>query len=53
MKKIIILFILITIVTGCIFFDQELRDEVHRENKERGRVCEEDYKGYYHCYFTK
>ena len=51
MKKILILVILLTTVMSCELFDSERLDRIERENKERGRVCEENEKGYYHCYF--
>ena len=49
MKKLIILALLIINIVGCALLDAELWEEVKKENKERGRACYRDYKGYFYC----
>ena len=50
MKKILILVMLLTTVMSCELFDAAKWEEHNESRKRRGRVCEEDEKGYYHCY---
>ena len=50
MKKLILLLILMLTTIGCsLLFDPELVEEVEREDRERGRECYRDYKGYFYC----
>ena len=53
MKKIIILAILVITLTACELLDPNEWEKTRQNMKESGHVCEEDYKGYYHCYDTK
>ena len=49
MKKIIAILVLTILTVSCELFDGELWDEIHREQKERGRTCYRDYSGYFYC----
>ena len=49
MKKIILILILLMITVGCALFDGEAWEELHREQKEKGRQCYRDYKGNFYC----
>ena len=49
MKKLIILFILLTTVINCSFFDSEEWAEGDRRREELGVKCYRDYYGYFYC----
>ena len=49
MKKIIILLVLIMTIVGCELFDSNFWDEIHEEDKERGRRCYERDNGTFYC----
>ena len=49
MKKIIILLVLIMTIVGCELFDSNFWDEIHEEDRERGRTCYRYPSGNFYC----